>query len=108
MGTGSTIKWNPNNTTGGQDAKGSQERPAFVGLGHEIGHSFEYATGTTDYITTQSDGSLPQERKSLDVENAVRRQHNLTPRRQYGPNRFNVPSKVPNGWIPHKKNRAGD
>ena len=66
-GTGTEIRWNPNDNTGVKDAKGSNIRPPFVGLAHEIGHALDADAGThpigdKNYET----GS------SIQIENATR------------------------------------
>ena len=45
----STINYNPNSTEGGVDVNGSMERPAEIGLAHELGHARDAAQGTQDY-----------------------------------------------------------
>jgi RHS repeat-associated protein len=44
-GSNSTIEYDPNDTQGGLDEKGSTERPPQIGLGHEIIHGVHGATG---------------------------------------------------------------
>jgi RHS repeat-associated protein len=39
QGSNSVIEYNPSSTEGGKDASGSNSRPAFVGLSHELGHA---------------------------------------------------------------------
>ena len=48
-GSDSTINYNPNSTEGGVDVNGSMERPAEIGLAHELGHARDAAQGTQDY-----------------------------------------------------------
>lgn len=90
-GSDSTIKFNPDKTTGGVDDKGSNVRPAFVGLAHEMGHSQSYVTGTHQLADKSAEGygaagSTPvSETNSIKQENIVRSEHNLTPRSSYFP-----------------------
>ncbi len=35
---GTYIKWNPNSTTGGMNQIGTENRPSYIGLGHEMAH----------------------------------------------------------------------
>ncbi len=44
------VYWDPNSTNGGLNKKGNTWRPAFIGLIHELIHSFMYSTniGNTD------------------------------------------------------------
>lgn len=48
---GEYIKWNPNSTIGGLNKLGTQERPAFIGLGHEMAHIKDVWNGTYDNST---------------------------------------------------------
>jgi hypothetical protein len=90
-GSDSTIKFNPSKTTGGVDDKGSNVRPSFVGLAHEMGHSQSYVTGTHQLTDNSAEGygasgSTPaSETNSIKQENIVRGEHNLTPRSSYFP-----------------------
>ena len=41
-----TIEFNKCKNTGAEDASGSDKRPPFIGLGHEIGHAIDHQKGT--------------------------------------------------------------
>jgi RHS repeat-associated protein len=84
-GTGGTIKFNPNNTQGGKDKKGSKLRPPYVGLAHELGHASAYNKGkrSTDKGNGQPGTTPPSEQQSLKAENKVRVEHGLQPRPSY-------------------------
>ena len=69
-GTGSLIKYNPYNSQGPDD-----ERPPFVGLAHEISHSYDADNGGEDYGKTQ----IPYNTGRMDIVNcqlkAVKREN---------------------------------
>jgi RHS repeat-associated protein len=49
LGSDSTISYNPNKTTGGKNVNNSTQRPAEIGLAHELGHARNFANGTVNY-----------------------------------------------------------
>ncbi len=81
----STINFAPANKTGGKDANGSTDRPAFVGLAHEMGHAVAAAKGAQSF--DKGDGkprtTPPSEKQSLKAENEVRKDHTLPARVTY-------------------------
>jgi hypothetical protein len=83
--TGSTVYFNPNNWVGGVDVTGSNIRPPFVGLGHEMGHSEAVDNGTQTFNPgTGAPGTTPpREQNSLRRENQIRRENNLPIRPSY-------------------------
>ncbi|WP_454831484.1 M91 family zinc metallopeptidase [Pseudoxanthomonas wuyuanensis] len=84
-GIGSEIKYNPNSTTGGQDVNGSNQRPAFVGLAHEMGHADALDKGiqSNDYGIPIRGTTPPAENHSLPIENKIRSEHGLPERATY-------------------------
>ena len=48
-GSGGDIYWDPYNTEGGPDEFRNTERPAFIGLAHEMGHAYAALKGKADY-----------------------------------------------------------
>jgi len=48
-GYGSEMYYNPDKETGGKNAEGSDERPSFIGLAHELGHAEAMDKGTQSY-----------------------------------------------------------
>jgi RHS repeat-associated protein len=48
-GTGTTIYYNPLLENGGVNINGETSRPAYIGLGHELGHANDYNAGVADY-----------------------------------------------------------
>ncbi|MGR4876402.1 M91 family zinc metallopeptidase [Pseudoxanthomonas sp. LARHCG66] len=85
VGLGSEIKYNPSNNTGGQDATGSTQRPAFVGLGHEMGHSKAINEGVQSsvYGAPIKGTTPPAEYQSLPIENKIRQEHGIPIRPTY-------------------------
>lgn len=53
-GSGGTIFWNANSTSGGLTIAGNTNRPAYIGLGHEMGHASDADQGllhfSSDYV----------------------------------------------------------
>lgn len=86
-GTGTTVYFNPRNTTGGADENGSTKRPSFVGLGHELGHAEDNAAGKKPGgVDAMLPGSTPpSERNSVARENEIRKEHGLPLRPSYHP-----------------------
>lgn len=88
-GTGGTVYYDPSNTTGGLDDNGNSQRPAFVGLGHELGHARAGTLGnqSQDPGTGAPGTTPPRELHSVANENMIRREHGLTERGAYYPSR---------------------
>ena len=90
-GSDANIYYNPSRLSGGTDDAGSNNRPSFVGLGHELGHVEEYFSGTAirkkDAQSARSygqSGTTPlNEKNSIKQENKVRDEHGLTKRSNY-------------------------
>lgn len=55
---GTYILWNPTGTSGAPDQNGSNQRPSYIGLGHEMAHIQDVWNGTYNN-TTWSTVSLP-------------------------------------------------
>ena len=93
-GSGSTVFFDPSNTKGGVDNKASTDRPPFVGLGHELGHSRAISLGRQTFEPTNFiPGTTPRrELHSLSNENMIRREHGLTERGAYYPAKGTVGS----------------
>ena len=108
-GSGGTIYWNKNSTSGGLDFTGSISCPAYVGLGHEMGHasdsnwgllhfSNDYTnavTGTTYY--SAYNGLLKSEWRAVYRENIIRGQAGIPLRTHYG---INISTGIPVGIRP--------
>lgn len=89
-----TISWNPNKTFSGLDENGSNDRPAFIGLGHELGHAFDY-NGYKHGIPGSWDGNegfqnpvtkeiiYLVEKTACRIENMILNEHQLTRRKYY-------------------------
>ena len=76
-GTGSTIRWNPNGNKSGwnsPDDSGNRMRDPAATLGHEIGHSTQYDTGTHPQKGPFPVTGTPNHEtgKSMTIENEVR------------------------------------
>lgn len=81
----SLINFDPDNWNGGKDDDGSNHRPPFVWLAHEMGHSEANNNGTQTHEPYDCiHGTTPErERNSIKRENEIRGEHNLTPRTNY-------------------------
>jgi hypothetical protein len=84
-GAGSTVVFDPEKKTGGKDAKGSTERPAYVGLGHELGHARAMDTGQQSYDkgSGKPGTTPPGEVHSVANENMIRAEHGIPLRPSY-------------------------
>lgn len=84
-GTGSTVTFDPNKTTGGRDTTGSTTRPAFVGLAHEFGHARAIDLGEQSYdMGSGKPGTTPpSELHSMANENMVRQENGIPLRESY-------------------------
>ncbi|MEI6888041.1 MAG: M91 family zinc metallopeptidase [Bacteroidales bacterium] len=87
-GANATVQWNPNETTGGFDINGSDERPTEIGLGHELIHANHMNKGEQDPRSSgkkDPDGSgkilSKEEMKTRKDENKLRQEQGLTPRK---------------------------
>lgn len=81
----SKIRLDPSNTKGGVDSTGSTDRPAFVGLAHEMGHAVATANGeqSFDKGSGKSGTTPPSEQQAMKAENGVRQDHKLPTRPTY-------------------------
>lgn len=85
FGAGSVISFNPLSMTGGRDSNGSYQRPPFVGLGHEMGHSEAFDQGTQSFDRgSKAPGTTPpSETNSILRENEIRGEHGIPLRPSY-------------------------
>lgn len=89
-GMTNVVRWDPSKTDGGPDAKFNTNRPAFIGLGHELAHAFDQVSdGKIDYRMwyMPTGGTQPvrnAEMYSTHVENLLRAENNLPLRAYYG------------------------
>lgn len=78
-GTGSDVRIDLTQTTGGVDANGNRTRPEYVGLAHELGHARAIDQGVQSYDKGNGTPGTtpPSEVHSMANENMVRKEHNL-------------------------------
>ncbi len=81
-GSGNFVSWNPNLTSSGPDVNGSNSRPAFIGLGHELAHIKDEWNGTKN-IGIWFDNSTLSEIYACHVENKIRAENNIPLRKSY-------------------------
>jgi len=88
-GSGSTTKYNPDKKTRGTDSKGSDKRPPFIGLAHELGHAEAYDKGMHKRDKDDNDKTPgttpPSEEHAMERENEIREEHGLNERPSYYP-----------------------
>lgn len=95
---GDYILWNPSGTNGGPDQNGGTNRPAFIGLGHEMAHVKDVWDGTinnnpwlTVTLPNGTTKSIPKaEIYATHIENQIRSENNVPLRVSYGINANNV------------------
>ena len=95
-GSGGTIVWNPGISTSGMNTAGNTNRPAYIGLGHEMAHGRDANQGTLyiggDYTNplngnsylSKDQGLNKSEWRAVYYENIIRQQAGLPLRTQYG------------------------
>lgn len=84
---GTYIKWNPNSTTGGINQIGTEYRPAFIGLGHEMAHIQDIWKGTIDnniWVNVGGTAIPNAEKYATHIENQLRAENNISLRTHYG------------------------
>jgi hypothetical protein len=84
---GSFIRWNPSSTTGGINTAGNENRPAYIGLGHEMAHIQDTWNGTIDnsaWVTVGGQTIPNSEKYATHVENQLRAENGIPLRTHYG------------------------
>ena len=84
---GTFLRWNPNSTTGGMNAMGSESRPSYIGLGHEMAHIQDTWNGTIDNSTWVTAGGVAipnSEKYATHIENQLRAENGVPLRTHYG------------------------
>ncbi|ELR68973.1 hypothetical protein C900_05531 [Fulvivirga imtechensis AK7] len=83
-----TVSWSSGNTSGGLDINGSSNRPAFIGLGHELAHAYDGLDGQiapgTWYTNSGGQQINNGEKFASHVENTLRSENGLALRQWYG------------------------
>jgi len=87
-GMTNVVRWDPSNAEGGPDAALNQDRPAFIGLGHELAHADDQVSdGNIDYskwYTTSGGIDIPKaEIYSTHIENLLRAENGVNLRAFY-------------------------
>jgi len=83
------VRWDPGNTNGGPDASMNTNRPAFIGLGHELAHAYDQVSdGRIDYSpwyipTGATDPVRKAEIFSTHIENLIRAENGVNLRAFY-------------------------
>lgn len=84
---GAFIRWNPNSTTGGINTMGNENRPSYIGLGHEMAHIQDTWNGTIDNSTWVTVGGVTipnSEKYATHIENQLRAENGIPLRTHYG------------------------
>ncbi len=79
-----TIKFNPSSTEGGLNNRGATDRPAFIGLAHEMAHALDDSRGTINLNIIPGQTFTFAEQFSTHLENQIRAEHLLPLRTHYG------------------------
>lgn len=107
--SGGIIYWNANSTRGGLELTGSTSRPAYIGLGHEMGHASDSNQGllhfSSDYTNALTgktyfstyNGVLKSEWRAVYRENLIRGQAGIPLRTHYG---YDITTGVPRPFGP--------
>lgn len=83
---GKKILWDQNSTKGGINELGNENRPAYIGLGHEMAHIQDMWNGTFDNTTwvVIGDIKIPNaEKYATQIENRLRAEHAIPLRTHY-------------------------
>lgn len=84
---GRSVKFDPSSTQSGLDETGGRNRPAYIGLAHELAHALDWDDGSIDAGTwiTYSDGrtSTNAEKYASHVENQIRAENKIPLRAYY-------------------------
>lgn len=83
VGSSGDVKYNPSKTTGGTDVNGSNTRPAFIGLGHELIHVLHCNQGKREHGTNPAFGVEREEEKTIVEGNKIRNEHKVPERNGY-------------------------
>jgi len=86
-----TVTFDPNSGEGGLNTRGSRDRPAFIGLGHELAHGLDNIRGTLNNSTIPGQDFSYAEHFATHMENQMRSEHFLPLREYY---KFNVQTGV--------------
>ncbi|HUM55315.1 MAG TPA: M91 family zinc metallopeptidase [Bacteroidales bacterium] len=81
-----TVKFDPSSKNGGLNTRGLTERPAFIGLGHELAHALDDVRGTLNLRRIPGQTFTFAEHFSTHLENQMRAEHGLPLRTHYGIN----------------------
>jgi hypothetical protein len=87
-GLTNVVRWSPGNTSGGPNESGGTSRPSFIGLGHELAHSYDKVTdGKVNYAPWPGvTGAAKAEMFATHVENMLRAENQIPLRTHYGIN----------------------
>jgi len=88
---GTYILWNPTGTSGAPDQNGSNQRPSYIGLGHEMAHIQDVWNGTFNNKTWSTvslpDGTFKNIKRAeiyaTHMENRIRAENGLSLRVSY-------------------------
>ena len=101
---GFLVNWLPCKDTGGisrlSDGTYTSDRPDYIGLSHELGHTYDkwFGKWDTSSWTTLPDGRTIDNTEvfATRVENIVRYEHNISPRTHYSHKLSNTGEIIPN------------
>jgi RHS repeat-associated protein len=105
-GMKNVVRWDPSSSKGGPDASLNQDRPSFIGLGHELAHAFDkISDGWIDYtpwyVPTGGNAVPKAEIYATHMENLIRAENNVNLRAFYSiDNTTGIPKGEGNVLIP--------
>lgn len=82
--SGRTIKFNPSSSSSALDTRGSRERPAFLGLAHEMAHAVDHERGTLNTGLVPGQSFAYAEQFATHMENKIRADLFIPLRAYYG------------------------
>ncbi len=98
--TGLNVTFDPSDSDGGLDVKGGTNRPAFIGLAHELVHAKEFRDKTINYgVWFQTPGGkkvLNAEISASNYENRIRAENSVPLRAYYSTTAY-PPAALLNG-----------
>ncbi len=85
-GSGGTIKFNPQSTQGGMTTRGNRDSQPFIGLAHEMAHSWDGIGGNLNLAKISGQDFTYSEHFATHIENKIRAENGMPLRTHYGYN----------------------
>jgi hypothetical protein len=85
-GSGGTIRFNPQSTQGGMNTRGNRDSQPFIGLAHEMAHSWDGIDGNLNLTKIPGQDFTYSEHFATHIENKIRAENGMPLRTHYGYN----------------------